>query len=65
MKKPFTHAAVFVLAVVALMQFLRLILGWDVVVHGHALPMWLSFVALVVAGGLAVTVWRESSGEPR
>jgi len=65
MKKPFTHTAVFVLALVALVQLLRLVLGWDVVVHGHALPMWLSFVALVVAGGLAVTVWRENSGRSR
>ena len=65
MRKPFTHTAVFVLALVALVQLLRLILGWDVVVHGHAVPMWFSFVALVVAGGLAVTVWRESSGGPR
>ena len=64
MRKPFTHAAVFVLALVALVQLLRLVLGWDVV-HGHAIPMWFSLVALVVAGGLSVTVWRENSGGRR
>ena len=61
MNKPFTHLAVFVFSVVALGQLLRLILGWEVVVQGHSVPMWLSGVAVIVAGGLAVTVWREMS----
>lgn len=64
-KKPFTHLAVFVLAVVALVQLLRLVYGWEVVIQGHLVPPWLSLVAFLVAGGLAVTVWRESSGGPR
>ncbi len=62
MKKPFTHLAVFVFSLIALVQLTRLILGWEVVIQGHAIPMWVSGVALVVAGGLAATVWRESSG---
>ena len=65
MRKPFTHTAVFVLALVALVQLLRLIFGWQVVIQGHPMPMWPSLVAFVVAGGLALTVWRESSGGPR
>jgi len=65
MRKPFTHLAVFVLAVVALVQLLRLAFGWEVVIQGHTIPMWFSLVALVVAGGLAATVWREISGGPR
>jgi endonuclease/exonuclease/phosphatase (EEP) superfamily protein YafD len=64
-KRPFTHLAVFVLSIVALVQLLRLALGWEVVIQGYSVPMWFSLVALVVAGGLALTVWRESSGGPR
>ena len=60
MRKPYTHTAVFVLALVALVQLLRLVFGWQVVIQGHAIPMWFSVIALVVAGGLAATVWRES-----
>ena len=65
LRRPFTHLAAFFLALVALVQLLRLMLGWEVVIQGHSVPMWFSFVALVVAGGLAATVWRESSGGPR
>ena len=59
MKKPFTHAAVTVFSIVALVQLLRLLMGWEVTIQGFAVPIWASGVAVVVAGGLAVTVWRE------
>ena len=60
MKKPFTLVAVGVFSVVALVQLLRLVLGWEVMVHGVAIPLWASGIAFVVAAGLAVTVWRET-----
>ena len=59
MKKPFTLVAVGVFSVVALVQLLRLVLGWEVMIHGVAIPLWASGIAVVVAAGLAVTVWRE------
>jgi hypothetical protein len=65
MRRPFTHLAAFVLAVVALLQLLRMVLGWEVEIQGHSMPMWLSLIAFVVAGGLAATVWHESSSGPR
>ena len=65
MNKPFTHLAVFVFSVVSLVQLLRLLFGWEVVVQGHTVPVWLSAVGFVVAGGLAVTVWREMPRRPR
>ena len=48
------------LLIIALVQLLRLILGWEVVIQGHLIPMWVSGLAFVVAGGLALTVWRET-----
>ena len=59
MKKPFTLAAVTVFAILTLVQLLRLLMGWEVTIQGFAVPIWASGVAVLVAAGLAVTVWRE------
>ena len=59
MKKPFTLAGVAVFSIVALVQLLRLLMGWEVTIQGFAVPLSASGVAVVVAAGLAVTVWRE------
>jgi len=59
MKKPFTLAAVAVFSIVALVQLMRLLMGVEVTIEGFAVPLWASGVAVVVAAGLAVTVWRE------
>ena len=59
MKKPFTLAAVAVFSIVALVQLLRLLMGAEVTIEGFAVPLWASGVAVVVAAGLAMTVWRE------
>ena len=47
------------LAIVALMPLLRLVLRWDATIAGTEIPMWVSIAALVIAGGLAVGLWRE------
>jgi len=59
MGKPFTQLAVVVFALVALLQLVRLLLGWEVTINGIAIPLWASGVAFVVAAGLAAMVWRE------
>jgi hypothetical protein len=43
-----------------MMQLLRFILGWEVSVNGVHVPVWVSGVAFVFAGGLAVMIWREA-----
>ena len=62
MKKPFTILAVLFLALVALLHLLRLVLGWEVIFNGAAVPTSLSIAGLLIAGGLAVMLWRESRG---
>jgi hypothetical protein len=57
--KPFTAIAVFVFALIALIQALRVVLGWDVTVNGIAIPPWASVIAIVVAATLAFKIWRE------
>ncbi len=58
--KPFTTLAVVVFALVALAHLLRLAWGWEILVNGMTVPQWASLPALIVAGGLAVLLWREA-----
>ena len=59
MKKPFTVIAIVLFSLIAILQLLRFILGWEVTVHGVSVPVWASGIAFVVAAGLAVMVWLE------
>lgn len=58
--KPFSLIAAAVLALVALLQLLRVIQGWSVVVGGLAIPLWASALACLIAAVLAAMVWREA-----
>ena len=62
--KPFTAITVVLLALIALVQLLRFILGWEVTVNGLMVPVWLSGIAFVITAGLAVMVWREARRGP-
>jgi hypothetical protein len=42
------------------MHLLRFVLGWDANIAGIEIPMWVSVAALVIAGGLAIGLWREN-----
>jgi hypothetical protein len=46
---------------VAIVHLLRLLADWSVSVNGIDIPMWVSVIALVLAGGLALGLWREST----
>ena len=52
-----------VFALVALLQALRLYMGWAVVIGGWNAPMWVSWIAVVVAGTLSYFAW--TLGKPR
>jgi hypothetical protein len=58
--KPFTTLAVVVFSLVALLQLLRAVSGWEVTVNGIAIPTWASVIASVVAATLAIMLWREA-----
>ncbi len=60
MKKPFTIIAIVLFSVIAVLQLLRFILGWEVTVNGVSVPVWVSGTAFVIAAGLAVMVRREA-----
>jgi len=46
MKKPFTVIAIVLLSLIALLQLLRFILGWEVTVHGVSIKGGRSWSAL-------------------
>ena len=52
-QKTFTILAGVIFAVVALLHVLRILMGWPAAIGGWAVPMWLSWVGVVVAGGLS------------
>jgi hypothetical protein len=58
--KPFSTLAALVFALIAILQLLRFVMRWDVVVNGTSIPLWASAVAFSAAAGLAVMVWREA-----
>ena len=60
MKKPFTTMAAVLLFAVAIAHVLRLVYGWQVTIADAFIPMWVSGVGVVIAGGLAVMLWREA-----
>ena len=58
--KPFTFLACLLLALIALLQLTRVLLGWDVAVNGVTVPLWASVIAAIVTGSLSLLTWRES-----
>jgi len=39
--------------IVAIMHLLRIIFGWPVEIGGLSIPLWVSWLGVLVAGGLA------------
>jgi len=58
--KPFTTIAVTLLGLIAVAHLLRLFTGWEVTFNGAVVPVWGSLPGSVIAGGLALMVWREA-----
>lgn len=58
--KPFTTLSVVVFSTISLLHVLRLLLGWEVIINGVTVPIWISAPGFLIAGALAVMVWRES-----
>jgi len=58
--KPFTTIAIVFLSLIAVLQLTRFVRGWEVLINGVSIPVWVSGLAFVIAGGLAAMLWRES-----
>lgn len=58
--KPFTNIAICLLAAISLLHLLRLFFGWEIVINGNLLPVWVSAPGFIIAGGLALMLCKES-----
>jgi drug/metabolite transporter (DMT)-like permease len=52
-QKTFTLVAGAIFAAVALLHILRILMGWSAVIDDWTVPMWVSWIGFVVAGGLS------------
>jgi hypothetical protein len=59
--KSFAMVAAIIFAVGAVVQFLRVALGWTIVVNGTPLPYWPSLVAFVVLAALSLLGFRAAA----
>jgi len=59
MREPtFIRIAGGLFAVIAVLHVCRLVLGWHAVIGSWIVPVWLSWVAILVFGGLAAAAFR-------
>ena len=59
-RRPFTLIAATLFGLMAVLHAYRLVTHFQIVAGSHMLPLWLSIVAIVVTGILAVGLYRES-----
>jgi hypothetical protein len=52
-QRTFNVLASVIFAVVALLHLLRIYMGWPIVIGSWTAPMWVSWIGLIVAGGLS------------
>ncbi|HZN68455.1 MAG TPA: hypothetical protein VFB66_24430 [Tepidisphaeraceae bacterium] len=62
--RPLSRLAALFFAAFGVVHLLRVIQGWEAVVGGTAIPMWVSYLAIAVCALLALGVWREAGKKP-
>jgi hypothetical protein len=55
-----TLLAIIVFTIVAVAHLLRLVDGTQIVVGNTIIPMWVSFVGVLVPGLIAFLLWKET-----
>ena len=60
MTRPFTTIAAIIFAIMALLHVYRLFTHFQVVLGSHIIPQSASIAAILVAGALAIGLFRES-----
>jgi hypothetical protein len=60
--KPFTWIAAALFALAAIVHIVRVFTHFQVVIGTHVIPMWCSYVAIVVAAFLSWMLCREARG---
>ena len=60
--RPFTLIAAIIFGIMALAHLYRLVTHFRIVLGSHPIPEWISIIAMLVTGLLAVMLYRESRG---
>lgn len=60
MVKPFTTIGSLVFLVIAFIHLVRLYFGWEVIINGMIIPLWISVPGFLIMSGLALMLWKES-----
>ena len=63
-EKTFSTIVGAIFGVVAVVHLVRILLGWSIVIEGWTVPMWVSWVGLIVAGGLTYFGAKFAMREP-
>ena len=58
--KPATLVATIFIALISVMHIIRFVLQVQVTAGGMIIPTWLSLIACVFTGGLAIMLWLEN-----
>ena len=58
--RPFTLIAAIIFGIMALVHLYRLVTHFQIVLGSHLIPEWVSIIAMLIAGLLAVMLYRES-----
>ena len=56
--KTFSLVVAVIFSIIVILHLFRVILGWEAMIGGLVLPMWVSWLALAVAGYLTFSAWH-------
>ena len=59
--RTFCKLAASIFALIALLQLLRIVMGWSVTLNGGDVPLWASWIAVAVAGALSLIGFRAAA----
>ena len=60
--RPFTWLAAAIFALGAIVHIIRLVMRFQIVIGSHSIPLWCSYIAIVVAAFLSWMLCREARG---
>jgi hypothetical protein len=58
--RTFCTLAAAIFALIALLQLIRIVMGWSVTLNGVDVPFWASWIAVTVAGALSFVGFRAA-----
>jgi hypothetical protein len=58
--RSFCTLAAAIFALIAVLQLIRIVMGWSVTLNGVDVPIWPSWIAVIVAGALSFVGFRAT-----